>query len=98
MLFRGFVSGFCNFGRWIRRHPGVMQLEISSGVVQQRQGTSRAFAAIVGDRSVVTWDHVVSYASSCFVNLSMYRCPPGCCLVPRVYVYTLVHLGSIQGP
>ena len=29
------------------------------------------------------------------VNLSTYRCLPGCCLV---HVYTSVYLGSIQGP
>lgn len=28
------------------------------------------------------------------VDLSVYRCPPGCCLV---HVYTSVYLGSIQG-
>ena len=53
--------------------------------MQQRQGTSRAFAAIVGARSVVTWDHVVSYVSSCFVNLSMYRCPLDVLLVVVLY-------------
>ena len=36
MLFRGFILGSYNSGRWIRRDPGVMQLEISSGVCRDK--------------------------------------------------------------